>query len=89
METAVPYSMAAFSMLSGQVCVASTRLFVQRECKDQFVDSLVKFTSIIKVGDPLDPETTMGPLASKEQFDRVKGYLKVGKKARSRPWAAT
>jgi len=85
METAVPYSMAAFSMLSGQVCVAGTRLFVQRECKDQFVDNLVKFTSTIKVGDPLDPETTMGPLASKEQYDRVKGYLEIGKKEGAKP----
>lgn len=79
MEKAIPSSMAAFSILSGQVCVAGTRLFVQQDFKDEFVEQLATFTSGIKVGDPFDPETTMGPLSSKEQFDRVQGYLSIGK----------
>ncbi len=85
MDMAVPTSMAAFSMLTGQICVAGTRLFVQQNVKDEFVDNLTKFTSTIKVGNPLDPETTMGPLASKEQYDRVKGYLEVGKSEGAKP----
>jgi acyl-CoA reductase-like NAD-dependent aldehyde dehydrogenase len=79
LEQALPASVAAFSFVSGQVCVAGTRLFVQRDFKDEFVEQLAGYTAGIKVGDPLDPETTMGPLTSKEQFDRVQLYLNVGK----------
>jgi acyl-CoA reductase-like NAD-dependent aldehyde dehydrogenase len=79
MELAVLGSLGAFTRLSGQVCVAGTRLFVQRDFKDEFVDALAKHADQVKVGDPLDPETTMGPLVSKAQFDRVTGYLETGK----------
>ncbi|MET9328113.1 aldehyde dehydrogenase family protein [Tsukamurella sp. NPDC003166] len=79
MSSAVATSLAGFATISGQVCVAGTRLFVQQDVKDEFVENLSTFAAGIKVGDPLDPETTMGPLASKEQFDRVTGYLDVGR----------
>lgn len=78
-EKAVPASLTAFSLLTGQVCVAGTRLYVQQDFKDEFVEQLATFAAGIKVGDPFDPATTMGPLASREQFDRVQGYLTVGK----------
>jgi acyl-CoA reductase-like NAD-dependent aldehyde dehydrogenase len=68
-----------FTMLSGQACCAGTRVFVQQDFHDEFVDQLTKFASSTKVGNPLDPKTTVGPLVSKEQFDRVKGYLALGK----------
>lgn len=80
LETAVPNSVFGFTMLSGQVCCAGTRVFVQRDFHDQFVDALTRYTSNVKAGDPLDPETTVGPLVSKEQFNRVKSYLDIGKK---------
>lgn len=79
LEEALPISLAAFSTLTGQVCAAGTRLFVQRDIKEEFVERLANFSAEIKVGDPLDTETTMGPLASKEQYDRVRGYLDTGK----------
>jgi acyl-CoA reductase-like NAD-dependent aldehyde dehydrogenase len=66
-------------MLSGQVCCAGTRIFVQQDFQDRFVDALTRYTANVKAGDPLDAKTTVGPLVSKEQFDRVKGYLNVGK----------
>ena len=78
-DLALPASLFGFSIVSGQVCVCGTRLFVQRDFKDEFVDQLTQFTATLKLGDPLDPETTMGPLASKEQYDRVRGYLDLGK----------
>lgn len=78
-EKALPASLTAFSLLSGQSCVSGTRLFVQRDFKDEFVEKLTSFTNEVKVGDPFDPETTMGPIASREQFDRVRNYLQIGK----------
>ncbi|NMO03218.1 aldehyde dehydrogenase family protein [Gordonia sp. TBRC 11910] len=79
MEGALANSLAGFATISGQVCVAGTRLFVQRDIKDEFVENLSAYAAGIKVGDPLDPETTMGPLASREQYERVTGYLDLGK----------
>jgi acyl-CoA reductase-like NAD-dependent aldehyde dehydrogenase len=79
MEQAVPTSLFGFTMLSGQVCCAGTRVFVQQDFHDEFVDKLTRFAGSAKAGNPLDPKTTVGPLVSKEQFDRVKGYLALGK----------
>ena len=75
---AVESSLMAFTVSSGQVCVAGTRLFVQHDFKDEFLDSLVTYANGLKVGDPLDPTTALGPLASQEQFDRVRNYLATG-----------
>jgi acyl-CoA reductase-like NAD-dependent aldehyde dehydrogenase len=80
MEDAVPTSLLGFCMLSGQVCAAGTRVFVQSDFHDRFVEQLTAHASKVKAGNPLDPETTVGPLVSREQFNRVKGYLDVGKK---------
>jgi len=79
MKEAVPTSMMGVFFNSGQVCCAGTRIFVQRDTYDQFVDQLSTFSKGVSFGDPLDPKTVMGPVVSKEQFDRVKSYLEVGK----------
>jgi acyl-CoA reductase-like NAD-dependent aldehyde dehydrogenase len=79
LESAVATSVFGFTMLSGQVCCAGTRVFVQEDFHDRFADALTRYTSKVRAGDPLDPKTTVGPLVSKEQFERVKGYLAIGK----------
>ena len=79
LEDAVPTSLFGFTMLSGQVCCAGTRVFVQQDFHDRFVDHLTRYAANVKAGDPLDASTTIGPLVSREQFNRVKGYLDVGK----------
>jgi len=85
MEECIPTSLFGFTMLSGQVCCAGTRVFVQQDFHDEFVDKLTKQASAAKAGDPLDPKTMIGPLVSREQFDRVKGYLDIGKKEGAEP----
>jgi aldehyde dehydrogenase (NAD+) len=84
MEAAVPNSMMGVFFNSGQVCCAGTRIFVQKDVYDKFNDSLAKFSAGMTMGDGLDPKTMMGPLVSKEQFDKVKGYLELGKKEGAR-----
>ncbi|MGO9453223.1 MAG: aldehyde dehydrogenase family protein [Candidatus Binataceae bacterium] len=79
LEEAVPTALFGFTMLSGQVCCAGTRVFVQRDFHDRFVEHLTRYAQNVKAGDPLDPATTIGPLVSGEQFNRVKGYLDIGK----------
>jgi len=75
---AVPAAMRGYSALSGQVCCAGTRIFVQQDIKDEFVDALVHCSNEITVGDPLDGATTMGPVVSEQQFQRVRSYMDIG-----------
>src|SRR5260370_5857586 len=79
MPQAVFGSMLGIFMNQGQVCCAGSRVFVQEGVYDQFTESLSKMAQTLTLGNPLDPNTKMGPLVSKEQHDRVKGYLKAGK----------
>jgi acyl-CoA reductase-like NAD-dependent aldehyde dehydrogenase len=79
LDKALNASVGAFCFLSGQVCVAGTRVFVQEKVYDEFVEKLSAQAAQFPVGDPFDPNNFMGPLASKEQFDRVCNYFNVGK----------
>jgi acyl-CoA reductase-like NAD-dependent aldehyde dehydrogenase len=65
---------------SGQVCAAGTRIFAQQEIYEEFVAELTKLSNGMHPGNPLDPKTRLGPVVSKEQFDRVNGYLAEGKR---------
>jgi acyl-CoA reductase-like NAD-dependent aldehyde dehydrogenase len=64
----------------GEVCCAGTRLFVERALHDQFADAVATAAAGMKQGPGLDPATQVGPLVSAEQFERVTGYLDVGKR---------
>lgn len=63
---------------SGQVCVAGSRLLVERSIHDKLVERVVTVASQIEAGDPLDEATSFGPLASREQLDRVQRYFAAG-----------
>ncbi|KAA9156791.1 aldehyde dehydrogenase [Amycolatopsis acidicola] len=63
---------------TGQVCAAYSRILVPRSRHDEVVDALVATAESFVVGDPFDPATTMGPLVSRRQRDRVEGYLAAG-----------
>lgn len=60
---------------SGQVCVAGSRLYVARSQFDQVVEGLVNFAAQFKLGPGLDPSTTMGPLVSERQHERVLAHI--------------
>jgi aldehyde dehydrogenase (NAD+) len=64
---------------SGQVCSSLTRVIVARRRHDQLLDAMSAAFSSIKVGDPFDSATDMGPLAMARQRDRVEGYIAKGK----------
>jgi phenylacetaldehyde dehydrogenase len=78
LRVAIPGSANAIFFNHGQCCTAGSRLFVHKSVFDQVVDGVVQHTKKIKVGPGIDPETNMGPLVSKEQQDRVCGYLQSG-----------
>ena len=60
---------------AGQDCCARSRIFVQRSVYDRFLELLVSATEGVKVGDPLDEETEMGPLISADHHERVSSYV--------------
>jgi aldehyde dehydrogenase (NAD+) len=79
LEAAVPGAAMAVFQNSGQICSAGTRLFVQRPIYEEFVQRVAAYAKTLKVGNPLDPATQLGPVVSAEQLERVTGYLALGK----------
>jgi acyl-CoA reductase-like NAD-dependent aldehyde dehydrogenase len=64
--------------LSGQVCSSLTRIVVTRRRHDELLDALASSFSQVRVGDPFDERTQMGPLVASRQRDRVEGYIAKG-----------
>ncbi|RMD84113.1 MAG: aldehyde dehydrogenase, partial [Candidatus Dadabacteria bacterium] len=64
----------------GQICESGTRVLVPESIYDEFIDRMVAGCERITIGDPLDPNTTMGPLVSKAQYETVSNYVEIGKK---------
>jgi aldehyde dehydrogenase (NAD+) len=71
-------AMACFAS-AGQVCVAGSRLFVERSIHDEFVERVAEVARGLRVCISTDPQTQMGPLVSERQLQRVTGYLESGK----------
>jgi betaine-aldehyde dehydrogenase len=69
----------AAMMNNGQACVAQTRVLASRDRYDEVVDGLVDAVRALKLGDPMDSSTDVGPLVAKRQQDRVLGYIEKGK----------
>ncbi len=79
LESAIGGAMLGNFYSSGQVCSNGTRVFVQKGLHDRFVNRLVERTKKIRIGDPLDPDTQMGPLINKAQHDKVLSYIEAGR----------
>jgi aldehyde dehydrogenase (NAD+) len=77
LDAAVNGSAFAIFHNQGQACIAGSRLILHEAIAEEFLDRFVELARSIRVGDPLDPETEMGPLTSPEHRDRVLGYVKV------------
>ena len=63
---------------TGQRCTATSRVIVEEAIYDEFMEQLIDRTSKLKIGDGLDPEVDVSPLASKAQFDTVMEYIGIG-----------
>jgi acyl-CoA reductase-like NAD-dependent aldehyde dehydrogenase len=74
-------SIAAMSIFSnqGQVCTAGSRLFVHEKLHDKVLEKVIETAKKVRLGYQMDPSTTMGPLISAKQKDRVLGYINSGK----------
>jgi len=80
LEVALNGTLATIFLNQGQMCVAGSRLLVHQDIHEEFIQRLVAKAEKIKLGNGLDPETTMGPLISKEHREKVLGYISSGVK---------
>ncbi|WP_329142592.1 aldehyde dehydrogenase [Streptomyces sp. NBC_01456] len=75
LNNAVEWSIRAVFTNSGQVCLAGSRLYVQREIYDEFLTRFIAAADAMVIGDPMDETTQIGPLASAEHHAKVTGYV--------------
>ena len=69
---------------TGQACGAQSRLLIPRSRYDEFIEAAVAAVGTLTVGDPMDPETRIGPLVAERQRSRVEGYIAAGKEEGAR-----
>jgi acyl-CoA reductase-like NAD-dependent aldehyde dehydrogenase len=84
MEAAVRGAMTGIFYNKGEVCAAGSRLFLEQSVHDEFVSKLTDRVKTLKVGDPLDKATRMGPVVSKAQMETVLSYIESGKQEGAR-----
>jgi len=77
-ENAVSGAILGNFYSSGQVCSNGTRVFVHKAIKEQFLTRLAERLGNAVIGDPMDPETSFGPMVSQRQMDIVLGYIEKG-----------
>lgn len=78
LEKAIPLALAVGTMNNGQACIAGTRLLVPEERLEEVKAHLVRAVANVKVGDPQQTDTQIGPLVTAKQYDRVQNYIRLG-----------
>ena len=79
LDQAVKGVVSGIFAATGQSCQAGSRLLLQRSIHDKFVAKLVEFMRDVKLGDPTAPETQIGPVATRPQFNKVLEYIQIAK----------
>ena len=77
LDNAVDWSIKAVFTNSGQVCLAGSRLYVQRQVYDEFLSRFTAAADAMVIGDPKEQATQIGPLASQEHYGKVRGYMET------------
>jgi len=85
LDAAATFAARGFCVNQGQICWAGSRLFVEASIHDRLMEKLlVRVKEDWKIGDPLEPETQVGPLISRSHREQVQGYIDAGKKEGAR-----
>jgi betaine-aldehyde dehydrogenase len=79
LDEILPTVAMGFFLHSGQVCAAGTRIIAHRSVVDAVVDGLTSRAKEVRIGNPFEPDTTMGPLINARQRDRVARYIELGR----------
>jgi aminomuconate-semialdehyde/2-hydroxymuconate-6-semialdehyde dehydrogenase len=80
LDAALTGSIDAIFRNQGEVCLAGSRMFVQRRVYDEFLARFVAAAEALPVGDPRDPATRIGPMVSTEHLEKVLSYLDIGQR---------
>lgn len=84
LNTTIPEMVMAGLMNTGQACIAQTRILASRQRYGEVVDAVAAFVDKVKIGNPLEEDTVIGPLVSARQRERVEGYVDIGRKEGAR-----
>src|SRR5260370_25256151 len=79
-ENAIDGALFGVFINQGEVCSAGSRILVERSIYKKFVEAMTEKAKTIRLGPPLERETKMGPMVSKDQYDTVQSYQEIGKK---------
>lgn len=78
-EQAVNGAIAGIFGAAGQTCMAGSRLLIERSIHDKFVARLIEVAGAARIGNPADPETQVGPIATHAQFEKILGYVEIAR----------
>jgi len=78
-EASIDGALFGIFINQGEVCSAGSRILVEKKIYSKFVEAMAEKAKAILLGDPMDRATKMGPVVSKDQYDRVSEYLAIGK----------
>ncbi|KAL0469321.1 Aldehyde/histidinol dehydrogenase [Neurospora intermedia] len=81
MEQALSATMSSILLNAGQICVANSRAYVQKSVAPKFIEAFTKRMATVQGGNPLDPQTQMGPQADEVQYKNILSYIEEGKKS--------
>ena len=88
LDSAVRQTAAGAFFNAGQVCSAATRVIVQDSIHDAFVERIARRAAGLRIGQPLDPQASFGPVISRNQMDRVLRYIETGRREGATVWRA-
>src|SRR5579875_910201 len=84
LDAAVAGSLRSAFFNQGEVCLATPRFLIEERIYDQFLEKFVAAARALRLGDPLDPATEMGPLVSQPHYERVTRYVQLGEEEGAR-----
>jgi aldehyde dehydrogenase (NAD+) len=79
LDAAVNGAVAGIFAATGQTCIAGSRLLLQREIHDRFVDKLLALARTARMGNPMDAGTQIGPVTTRPQYEKVLSYIDIAK----------
>ena len=79
MEDAVNGAVSGIFAATGQTCIAGSRLLLQEGIHDVFVEKLLALAKTARMGDPMSPDTQVGPVTTRPQYEKVLGYIDIAK----------
>lgn len=79
LEDAVNGAVSGIFAATGQTCIAGSRLLLQESIHDEFLDRLLALAKTARMGNPMNPETQIGPITTRPQYEKVLGYIDIAK----------